>query len=348
MSVTKANQELLVSDEHDDPNAGVLAGAHASRQLAEVQSAMVIAKRFPRDETAAMARIMQSCKRKGLAERSMYTYTRGSTKIQGPSIRLAEAMAQAWGNLDFGIVELEQRVGESVVMSYCIDLETNTRQTKVFTVKHSRKAGGEFRSLVDPRDIYEMVANQGARRLRACILGVMPGDIVDEAVSECKRTLQGNNNEPLIDRVRVMVNMFADEFGVSKEMIEKKLGHSVDVIDEFELTDLRGIYQSLKDQMSTRATWFDVNAGQSISDEMRAASQSNAAAATAPPPSNEPVDDNQVVKQFIQLSNAIDDPEAIRKAYKSACENVTEEVSRFRMDEVLKDRLAELEGDEDG
>lgn len=68
-----------------------------SRQAQEVQGAMVIAKRFPRDEVESFNRIMQSCKRKSLAESAMYEYPRGGTKVSGPSIRLAEAMAQNWG-----------------------------------------------------------------------------------------------------------------------------------------------------------------------------------------------------------------------------------------------------------
>ena len=105
-----------------------------SRQAQEVQAAMVIAKRFPRDEVESYNRIMQSCKRKSLAESAMYEYPRGGTKVTGPSIRLAESMAQNWGNLDFGITELEQKNGESQVMAYAWDLETNTRQVKIFSV----------------------------------------------------------------------------------------------------------------------------------------------------------------------------------------------------------------------
>ena len=142
-----------------------------SRQAQEVQAAMVIAKRFPRDEVEAFNRVMQSCKRKSLAESAMYEYPRGGTKVTGPSIRLAEAIAQNWGNIDFGITELEQKNGESQVMAYAWDLETNSRQVKIFSVPHIRSTKKGNVPLTDPRDIYEMVANQGARRLRSCILG---------------------------------------------------------------------------------------------------------------------------------------------------------------------------------
>ena len=159
-----------------------------SRQTQEVQAAMVIAKRFPRNETQSYNRIMRACQRKKLAETAMYEYPRGGTKVTGPSIRLAEAMAQNWGNIDFGIVELEQKAGESQVMAYAWDLETNTRQTKIFSVPHIRSTKKGNIPLTDPRDIYELVANQGARRLRACILGVIPGDGVDAALEECNKT----------------------------------------------------------------------------------------------------------------------------------------------------------------
>ena len=42
-----------------------------SRQAQEVQAAMVIAKKFPRNEVDSYNRIMRSCQRKSLAEQSM-------------------------------------------------------------------------------------------------------------------------------------------------------------------------------------------------------------------------------------------------------------------------------------
>jgi len=227
----------------------------ASRAAQEVQAAMVVAKRFPRDETTAYNRVMQACRRKGLAEQALYAYPRGNTTVTGPSIRLAEVLAQSWGNLDFGIIELEQRRGESTVMAYAWDLETNTRQTKIFTVKHERHTRQGTTLLTDPRDIYEMTANQGARRLRACVLGIVPGDVVEAAVVECEKTMAGGNSEPIIDRARKMVAAFAD-FGVSQAMIEKRLGHVITTIIEAEMVCLRKIYLALKDNMADRNDYF--------------------------------------------------------------------------------------------
>lgn len=227
-----------------------------SRAVAEVQAQMAIAKRFPRDTNAAFSRIIRACQRRGLAEQAQYAYPRGNTTVTGPSVRLAEALAQNWGNLDFGIVELEQRQGESVVMAYCTDIETNVRQQKTFVVKHVRDTKSGPKKLTDGRDIYELTANQGARRLRACILGVIPGDIVEAAEKECEKTLAGKSAEPLQDRARKMLVVFA-ELGVTQEMIEKRLAHKLEAMIEAELIQLQKIFRSIKDGMTGRSDWFE-------------------------------------------------------------------------------------------
>jgi hypothetical protein len=228
-----------------------------TRAAQEVQAAMVVAKKFPRNEIDSYGRIMKACKRKTLAEQALYAYPKGGQMVTGPSIRLAEAMAQSWGNVDFGIVELEQKRGESTVMAYAWDLETNTRQTKIFSVKHERHTRKGAVDLTDPRDIYELTANQGARRLRACILGVIPGDVVDAAVAECERTMSSGGGEPLTDRIRSMVAAFG-EMGVAADLIEKRLGHKVEATTEPELVGLKKIFRSLRDNMASVSDFFDV------------------------------------------------------------------------------------------
>ena len=229
-----------------------------SRQAQEVQGAIVMAKKFPRDEVESFNRIVRACQRKGLAENAMYEYPRGGTKVVGPSIRLAEAMAQNWGNIDFGIIELEQKNGESQVMAYAWDLETNTRQTKVFTVPHIRSTKTGNVPLTDPRDIYEMVANQGARRVRACILGVIPGDVQDAAIDQCNKTMSEGEKKPVIDLVRDMAAIFEREFSVPIEAIEKYIGCKSEAFSMNDLVRLKRVYKSLHDGMAKREDYFDL------------------------------------------------------------------------------------------
>lgn len=227
-----------------------------ARAVAEVQAAYVIAKKFPRNQSEAYANIIESCKRPFLAEHSMYAYPRGGTMVKGPSIRLAEVLAQCWGNVDCGVREISQSNGVSVAEAYAIDLQTNTRVTKVFHVPHKRDTKKGTTRLFDARDIYELVANQGARRLRACILGIIPGDVVEAAVERCTRTLE-SSDLPISEQVKKMIVAF-DEIGVKVEHLEKRLGHNLDATIAQEIVTLKSIYKSIKDGMATREQFFEI------------------------------------------------------------------------------------------
>ncbi|MDA1747691.1 hypothetical protein OWP16_01360 [Bacillus paranthracis] len=246
------------SDYMPKPEAkNVTTEAMVSRQAQEVQMAMYVAKKFPRDTYDAFQRIMKECERKLVAENAVYQYPKGGQKVQGPSIRLAEVIARNWGNIDYGIIELDQKNGESSMMAYAWDLETNTRQTKIFTVKHERTAKGKTNKLTDSRDVYEHTANMGTRRMRACILGIIPGDIVDAAVQKCNDTLVNGQKEPLEDRLRTALDAFKKEFGVTKEMIEEHFKYNIDSFTEHDYVKLGQIFTSLNDGVGKKEDFFD-------------------------------------------------------------------------------------------
>jgi hypothetical protein len=233
-----------------------IANVAEQREVASIQAAMVIAKKFPRDPVASMDRILNACTRKGLAEGAVYEYAKGGSNVSGPSIRMAEMLAQQWGNLEFGIRELEQRHGESTVEAFAWDIETNTRQVKVFQVPHLRHTKKGSYKLEDPREIYELVANQGARRLRACILGVIPADVIEAATKQCETTLQATA-EVTPDRIASVIEKFA-AFGVTKEMIEKRIQRRIDTMTPALMVNLGKIYNSIKDGMSSAGDWFEI------------------------------------------------------------------------------------------
>lgn len=237
---------------------GIGTTAIASREIGTIQGMIFMARQFPRDEQAAKRRILSACNRKELARQAIYKYARGGSNIEGPSIRLAEVLAQSWGNIEYGVNELEQRDGESIVEAFAWDLETNTRQTKRFSVPHTRHTKSGSYKLTDPRDIYENNANQGARRLRACLLGVIPGDIVDAAVDACKRTAVSNTDVSPETIAKVIASF--EPFGVFRHHIEARIQRNVDAIDAYYINELRTIYASLKDGMGEPADYFDMDA----------------------------------------------------------------------------------------
>lgn len=230
-----------------------------SRAVQEVQISIMSAKRFPRDEVRAEAKIMVACQRYSLAEEAIYAYPRGGEKIEGVTIRLAEAIAQAWGNLEYGFQVLEQDQDRTSVGTFCWDLETNTRAKRTFIIEHRMKLkNGSMKILSDPRDIYEHIANHAQRRVRACILEIIPGDVVEKAKLACKKTLQiGKDSEPLIDRVKRIIRGLV-ALGITQELVEKKLGHPVDQCNGEEVADLIQVFNSIRDKHSRREDWFDL------------------------------------------------------------------------------------------
>ena len=174
------------------PEAEGILATDQARAVAEVQAALVIAASRPRNELRARDRLLQACQRVNLASGALYQYSRGGTAVSGPSIRLAEAAARAWGNMTYGFRELSRRTGESECEAYAWDLETNTKAVRQFSIRHRRdtKKGGY--DLTDERDIYELMANQAQRRVRAAILEIIPGDIMEDAVAECEKTMKAN------------------------------------------------------------------------------------------------------------------------------------------------------------
>lgn len=229
----------------------------SSRAVAEAQGKLVIAKHFPRNEVEAYAKAMEACKRKSLAEKATYSYPRSGSTISGPSIRLAEELARCWGNIDFGIKELSQKEGESEMQAYCWDMETNTISSQTFVVPHVMDTQNGPKKLTKHREIYENNANMAGRRLRARILAVLPPDLVEAAVAECRKTLAGNNDVPLSDRIKKMAVAF-EKFGVKPDVIEKRLNRKLETMTAEDLAEYTGIYNSLKDGNSSVSDWFDV------------------------------------------------------------------------------------------
>ena len=218
-----------------------LAATDQARAIAEVQAALVVARMNPRNPIVAMDRILNTCSRPSLANSATYAYNRGGNFVSGPSIRLAEALAQAWGNIQYGIRELSQKDGVSTVAAFAWDVETNTRREVVFQVALKR-------------DIYELVANQGARRLRSCILSVIPGDVTEAALQQCEAT-QRANVDMTAEGIKGLVETFA-KFGVSKKQLEDRTQRRIDSILPAQVVNLRNIYRSLRDGVSTPEDWF--------------------------------------------------------------------------------------------
>ena len=255
------NKSLTQIADFSSINQGTIA-IEASRAIAEAQGKLVIAKRFPRDEVQSYAKAMEACQRPTMAAKAFYSFPRGGQTVEGPTIRFAEELARCWGNIDYGIKELSQDDGKSEMQAYAWDLETNAQSVQNFTNPHKREKTDKrtktvvMETLTGQRDIYENNANMATRRLRSRILAILPAWFVEDAIAECKKTLAGQNDTPLIDRVKKMVVQFA-KLGVTQEMIEKRLKRKVDTMTSDDFVEYVGIYNAVKGGESKIADWFD-------------------------------------------------------------------------------------------
>ena len=244
------NNELNVYGKAQGQNLQTVSSAMAtSRQAQEVQAMVIMARQFPRNKRQSLDRILEDCTRPTLAEAATYEFPRGGTKVTGASIRLAECIAQNWGNMDYGFMELENgKRDESTVLAYAWDLETNTRQSKMFTVKHVRETQSGSKALTSERDIYELIANQAARRVRSCILALIPGDVIDAALKQCDVTLAAQNQGASTqDLVAKILGAFQAEYDITPDMVAGYIGKNIEAFTDKDLTHLRRIYTSLKE-----------------------------------------------------------------------------------------------------
>lgn len=224
--------------------------------LASVQISIAMAKKFPRNRKVILDNVMDECMHMSLAEKAEYVYPQGNTEVSGPSIHLALAIAREWGNIEYGIRHLSSKDGESEIEAFVWDLETGAKKEMVFRVPHkvySKKHGN--RTIESTRDIYQLVANYGHRELRGLLLNMFPSHIVDEAMKQCRKTMADEfqvNDESILS----LLNAFVD-ISVDKSMIEKRIGKRIEAITPAQFADMRKIYNSIKDGMSTADDWFE-------------------------------------------------------------------------------------------
>lgn len=259
------NNQIAIMDNAIDASAdGAGELAAVTREQTEIQSAIVAAKRFPRNEQAAFVKAVKSFTRVTMAENATYQFPRGGKTIEGPSVGCARELARCWGNIRYGLRVVTQDEERLHIKAYALDLESNTyvEAEDEFSklIQRKDKYTGETRWVQpDERDLRELMNRRGAIAIRNCILQVLPSDIVDDAIKVAKNTLHQDAQKALEknrdDVVKQLVIAF-DKLGVSVAMLEQYLGHKLDLITPDEVAALRTVHQSLKEGVVKREEIF--------------------------------------------------------------------------------------------
>lgn len=220
--------------------AGILARAELDQQVST-------AKAYPRSvakfkaEALTMATLDQET-----AASCFYSLPRGGKAIEGPSIRLAEIIGSAWGNLNYGarVVSIDDKF--LTAQGICRDLERNVTMTSEVTRRITNKQGQRFND-----DMIGVTANAACSiALRNAIFKVVPMAYAKDILAQARKVAIGDA-KTLGSRRASMVDYFGKMGVESKRILWLLEKPSIEDIGLDELQVLVGLATAIKDGDTT-------------------------------------------------------------------------------------------------
>lgn len=315
---TATEENALVTREQTTHELQTTSAAAGVQQ--EIQGALVIAQRFPRDEDRAFQSLIRSCKRANFAADAQYEFPRGGQKVRGPSIYFAREFARVWGNIRHGCDILHDDEDSRSIRAWAWDLETNAKVTaddsfRKLVQRKNKKTNVTEWVKPDERDLRELTNRRAAIAKRNCILELLPSDLIQDALDRCDQTLQQDAAEdPDAFRKNTLAGFI--DLNVSADQLKAYLGCPIENASPKQQAELRRIYKSLKDGAATWSDYFsekkDDSTGKEAADKLReklkqAKPAEQAAAQTPkepPPPASAP--DAPPDQDELELQNLID------------------------------------------
>jgi hypothetical protein len=230
---------LAVYDDAGDEVSERAAAEIPDASWGAVQSA----KKYPRSVKAflvqaeALATVTQQ-----VAMACIYSVPRAGKQLTGPSVRLAEICASAWGNMRIGARIAREEANYIVAQGYAHDLQTNTECSFEVRRRITDRNGKRYSD-----DMIAVTANAAqAIALRNAVFRVVPKALVD-AVFERARLVAVGEQKTLGERRAKMVEYFA-KLGVGADKLLGLTGKaSVEDMDGEDLLTLHGLANAIKD-----------------------------------------------------------------------------------------------------
>lgn len=222
---------------------------------AEIDVQISTAKAFPRslkmfqDRAMSMATLNED-----IAAACSYALPRGGKSLEGPSVRLAEIVCSAYGNIRAGARVIANDGKTITAQGICHDLETNNSVTVEVKRKITDKHGKTFNE-----DMQVVTGNAAcAIAYRNAVFKVVPGALVQDVYERAKEVARGTA-ETLTKRRDKAVTYFR-ELGVKDAQICEVLGiKKIEDIDLDKLATLTGMRSAIKNGESTVKDLFETN-----------------------------------------------------------------------------------------
>jgi hypothetical protein len=218
-----------------------------SRQRAELDNQITTAKAYPRsvkrfmDEAMALATLNED-----VAASCIYALPRGGKPIEGPSARLAEIVASAWGNLNFGARVVSTDARFVTAQGVARDLERNVTVTFEVQRRITDKKGGRFND-----DMIVVTSNAASSiALRNCVFKVVPKAFWGPIYEAARMAAVGDVQT--IESRRHNAVAAITRMGVPEDRIYVTLGVAgIEDVGPNELATLRGLFTALRDGDTT-------------------------------------------------------------------------------------------------
>lgn len=239
----------------------------AAINKSEVDIQVATAKAYPRDIEQSLRRIKQLATIDSeTAENCFYALKRGDTFIEGPSVRLAEIIGCAWGNLRAQARVIGNDGRFVTVQGIAHDLETNFAASVEVKRKITDRNGRTFSD-----DMQTVTSNAAAAiAFRNAILKVVPAAVTHRIVAEIRQVAKGNALS-LEQRVANALKWF-ESVNVSRQQVLAHIGvSSVDKITEEQADYLRGLAVAIKEGSTTVKETFGEGAKSNSESQASAA-----------------------------------------------------------------------------
>ena len=225
-----------------------------------IEAAVILARKFPRNEMRAYEKLMQACRRPSFAEEVTYAFPRGGTTIKGPSINVAREAVRCWGNMRYGWDVVASDEDSEKIRAWAWDMETNTYvqmedEFRLLIYRKNKNGDGGSWLKPDERDARELRNRRGATALRGCLLQLLPKDLIEDAQQMATETLKGRAVKSVDTTIKAIVKAF-QAVNVTVDEMENYLGHSLQSASPEELVELQQIGKAIKDGQAKKSDFF--------------------------------------------------------------------------------------------
>ena len=219
---------------------------------AEVDIQIATAKQYPRDLGAVLNKIeTYATMDRETAEDCFYVLRRKGangqdTVIEGLSVRMAEIIAGAWGNLRVQTRIIGNDGKMITAQAICHDLETNFAVSK--EVKRSILTSKGY---TYSQDMQVVTGNAAAAiAFRNAVLTVIPKAVTKRIVNEVKKVALGQSIDLEMSRQNVVA--YYAKLGVTEKQLLEYLGVSkIEEIDKQGIYELRATANAIKEGTTT-------------------------------------------------------------------------------------------------